>query len=55
MQDESGLRNLAAEGADSKKVYFVGNVMIDSWEASRRLWQQWPFMNRVDSKAVHTG
>lgn len=38
--EESGLRNLLNEGTDKGKVFFVGNVMIDSLEASRRLWQQ---------------
>jgi UDP-N-acetylglucosamine 2-epimerase (non-hydrolysing) len=38
VSEESGVRNLLAEGVDSKKVFFVGNVMIDSLESSRRLW-----------------
>lgn len=38
--EESGLCNLLNEGTDKAKVFFVGNVMIDSLEASRRLWQQ---------------
>src|SRR5206468_7140875 len=38
--EESGLRNLAAEGVDKSRVFFVGNVMIDSLEASRRSWQR---------------
>ncbi|HXX74391.1 MAG TPA: UDP-N-acetylglucosamine 2-epimerase (non-hydrolyzing) [Nitrospiraceae bacterium] len=40
VSEESGMRNLAAEGVDMAKVFYVGNVMIDSLEASRRMWQQ---------------
>ncbi len=40
VSEESGMKNLAAEGVDSKKVFFVGNVMIDSLEASRKLWAE---------------
>lgn len=39
VSEESGVKNLAAEGVDSKNVFFVGNVMIDSLEASRRMWE----------------
>ncbi|MGH9469002.1 MAG: non-hydrolyzing UDP-N-acetylglucosamine 2-epimerase [Terriglobia bacterium] len=34
--EESGLRNLAAEGIASEKVHFVGNTMIDSLLSSRQ-------------------
>lgn len=37
--EESGRRNLLNEGVSESKVFFVGNVMIDSLEASRRLWK----------------
>ncbi len=40
VSEESGMRNLAAEGVDRRKLFFVGNVMIDSLEASRRMWAQ---------------
>lgn len=30
VSEESGLMNLKAEGVNSKKVYFVGNIMIDT-------------------------
>ena len=33
MTEESGLRNLAAEGVPSERVHFVGNTMIDSLRA----------------------
>lgn len=36
--EESGVQNLRAEGVSSDKIFLVGNVMIDSLEASRRLW-----------------
>jgi UDP-N-acetylglucosamine 2-epimerase (non-hydrolysing) len=36
--EESGQQNLLREGIDEQKIFFVGNVMIDSLESSRRLW-----------------
>jgi UDP-N-acetylglucosamine 2-epimerase (non-hydrolysing) len=38
--EESGRRNLLSEGVSESKIFFVGNVMIDSLESSRRLWNQ---------------
>ncbi|MBZ5626781.1 MAG: UDP-N-acetylglucosamine 2-epimerase (non-hydrolyzing), partial [Acidobacteriia bacterium] len=38
--EESGVTNLKIEGVSQDKIFFVGNVMIDSLEASRRLWGQ---------------
>lgn len=40
VSEESGMKNLAAEGADMARAFFVGNVMIDSLEASRRMWER---------------
>lgn len=37
--EESGKRNLLNEGTPPEKIYVVGNVMIDSLEESRGLWQ----------------
>jgi UDP-N-acetylglucosamine 2-epimerase (non-hydrolysing) len=37
--EESGKKNLLREGIDAKKVFFVGNVMIDSLQQSRHLWE----------------
>ncbi len=37
--EESGRQNLLNEGVPPKKIHFVGNVMIDSLEESRNLWQ----------------
>ena len=45
--EESGKRNLLAEGVAEKKIFFVGNVMIDSLEASRRLWANSTIVNRL--------
>jgi len=45
--EESGRRNLLAEGVPEKKIFFVGNVMIDSLEASRRLWTNSTMVNRL--------
>lgn len=38
--EESGRENLLCEGIDESRIFFVGNVMIDSLEQSRRLWEQ---------------
>ncbi len=38
--EESGVQNLLAEGVDKHKIFLVGNVMIDSLEAFRRLWSR---------------
>lgn len=38
--EESGLQNLLSEGVDKSKMFMVGNVMIDSLEASRRSWER---------------
>lgn len=40
VSEESGMRNLTSEGVDKGRMYFVGNVMIDSLEASRKMWEQ---------------
>lgn len=45
--EESGKRNLLAEGVSEKKIFFVGNVMIDSLEASRRLWANSTILERL--------
>lgn len=38
--EESGIHNLLSEGVDKRKMFLVGNVMIDALEASRRLWER---------------
>jgi UDP-N-acetylglucosamine 2-epimerase (non-hydrolysing) len=38
--EESGRQNLLREGIDESKIFFVGNVMIDSLQESRRLWER---------------
>ena len=38
--EESGRENLLREGIDAKKIHLVGNVMIDSLEQCRPLWQR---------------
>lgn len=45
--EESGKRNLLAEGVPEKKIFFVGNVMIDSLEASRRMWANSTILERL--------
>src|SRR5436853_2481634 len=37
--EESGRVNLVREGVDPARIHFVGNVMIDALEGSRRLWE----------------
>jgi UDP-N-acetylglucosamine 2-epimerase (non-hydrolysing) len=47
VSEESGVRNLRDEGVEKTKIFFVGNVMIDSLEASRRLWAQSLILDRL--------
>ena len=37
--EESGRVNLVREGVDPARIHFVGNVMIDALEGSRRQWE----------------
>ena len=37
--EESGRENLLREGVDPARIHFVGNVMIDTLESSRRHWE----------------
>ena len=48
--EESGKRNLLAEGVSEKKIFLVGNVMIDSLEASRRMWAHSTILERLQLK-----
>jgi UDP-N-acetylglucosamine 2-epimerase (non-hydrolysing) len=36
--EESARQNLLREGVEERKIFFVGNVMIDALEESRQLW-----------------
>lgn len=47
VSEESGVANLVAEGVSKDKIFFVGNVMIDSLEASRRLWTQSSILDQL--------
>jgi UDP-N-acetylglucosamine 2-epimerase (non-hydrolysing) len=40
VSEESGRLNLAHEGVDGRKIHFVGNVMIDSLEHCRPVWER---------------
>jgi UDP-N-acetylglucosamine 2-epimerase (non-hydrolysing) len=40
VSEESGERNLLNEGVDPKRIFFVGNVMIDSLQHSRASWER---------------
>lgn len=55
VSEESGVRNLLAEGVDRKKVFFVGNVMIDSLESSRRAWAKANICERLGVSKGHYG
>ena len=47
VSEESGQQNLLREGADQNKIFFVGNVMIDSLEACRSLWESADISSRL--------
>ena len=38
--EESGRENLLREGVESRRIHMVGNVMIDSLEQSRTVWER---------------
>jgi UDP-N-acetylglucosamine 2-epimerase (non-hydrolysing) len=44
--EESARQNLLHEGRDEQRIYLVGNVMIDSLEESRHLWEGSSIHNR---------
>ena len=45
--EESGRENLLREGVDSARIHMVGNVMIDSLEQSRKLWEHSDIIARL--------
>jgi UDP-N-acetylglucosamine 2-epimerase (non-hydrolysing) len=45
--EESGRQNLLREGVEDRKIFFVGNVMIDSLEESRQLWARSSIRDRL--------
>jgi UDP-N-acetylglucosamine 2-epimerase (non-hydrolysing) len=53
--EESGRQNLLREGIATEKIHFVGNVMIDSLEDSRRSWAQADIHNRLQVKKAGYG
>jgi UDP-N-acetylglucosamine 2-epimerase (non-hydrolysing) len=44
--EESGRENLLREGVDSSRIHMVGNVMIDSLEQSRQIWEHSDVLTR---------
>lgn len=56
VSEESGIKNLKKEGIDSKKIYFVGNVMIDTLLSNLNKIDQSDILHRLrlthDSKSV---
>ena len=55
VSEESGRQNLLREGVAESKIHFVGNVMIDSLEASRRSWECSDIHNRFGLKRGEYG
>jgi UDP-N-acetylglucosamine 2-epimerase (non-hydrolysing) len=45
--EESGRENLLREGVDSRKIHLVGNVMIDSLEQCRPVWERSDVVTRL--------
>jgi UDP-N-acetylglucosamine 2-epimerase (non-hydrolysing) len=48
--ESSGYQNLVHEGVDEDKIFFVGNVMIDSLETHLQLARQRPVLNTLGLK-----
>ena len=49
--EQSGIDNLQAEGIDSDKVHFVGNVMIDTLMANRKKAEDSDILSQLDLQA----
>jgi UDP-N-acetylglucosamine 2-epimerase (non-hydrolysing) len=47
VSEQSGVENLCAEGVDPAKVFFVGNVMIDTLVRHRAVAAQLPILSRL--------
>src|SRR5881628_1892091 len=45
--EESGRENLLHEGVDAGKIHMVGNVMIDSLEQCRHIWERSDILTRL--------
>ena len=45
--EESGRANLLREGVEAGKIHMVGNVMIDSLEQSRHVWERSDILTRL--------
>ena len=45
--EDSGRVNLLKEGVDPAKIHFVGNVMIDALQNSRRRWERSPIFDTL--------
>lgn len=53
--EESGEKHLLAEGISRDKIFFVGNVMIDSLESSRHLWTQSTILEQLHLNKAQYG
>ncbi len=47
VSEESGKENLLREGVDPGRIFFVGNVMIDSLQQSRLIWETSKFRDEM--------
>lgn len=48
VSEPSGMENLRRENLADERTFFVGNVMIDSLVASRKMWQRTGFLEVLD-------
>jgi len=55
VSEESGKENLLREGVDPGKIFFVGNVMIDSLQQSRYLWESSRIHDEMDLRQREYG
>lgn len=55
VSEESGQQNLLREGVDQNKIFFVGNVMIDSLEGCRQLWERSDIRKRLGMEKSEYG
>jgi len=53
--EESGRENLRREGIDADRIHMVGNVMIDSLEQCRQVWEQSDIAARLGLERGHYG
>jgi len=55
VSEESGKENLQREGVAPERIFFVGNVMIDSLQQSRYLWESSKIHDQMDLRRREYG